>query len=167
MTIRLWELGFDEHTGSEATRGVTNWFQRWSTRACRSLNLPANGTPTYVAVLETDGPGIHAHLLFHIRPENRARFEAALHRRLRFQCGVPELPERSLDVRDAHNPEGLKLYLCKNMDPRFARAWGIRTTPGGRIHGRRSWSSMSLGPKRWKAQKAAYRRQASATNARR
>lgn len=97
------------------------------------------------------------HWMLHIRPENLEWFKQSLTARVKRQFGVDQLPEGTIDVRTAYNPEGLKLYLTKTLEPRYARAWGIKTAPSGYINGRKIWTSLNLGPAHWMPRRDAYR----------
>lgn len=157
VTIRLWQLGSDEWTVAEHARAIrSDWFARWSQRSAKRGKYPANGTPTHTGVIETDG-GIHMHWMLHIRPENLEWFEQSLKARIKRQFGVDELPDDIIMIKTAHNPDGLKLYFAKTVEPRYAKAWGIRPAPSGYINGRKVWTSLNLGPAQWMPLREAYR----------
>jgi len=157
VTVRLWQLGCDEWTAAKHTRAIrSDWFARWSRRDAKGGIFPKNGAPTHTGVIEADG-GVHMHWMLHIRPENIDWFKQSLSARLKRQFKLTELPEGALDIRSAPNPEGLKLYFAKSVEPRYGRAWGIRPGGGGYVNGRRVWTSLNLGPAHWMPRRDAYR----------
>ena len=164
VTIRFWQLGSTAESIEKDFRTLkSEWFQRWSSRAtirAGKPHLPSNGKPTYSHVHENPAGRPHTHWMVHIKPENMKRFQQSLELRLRRQFGVEALPAGVLDIRPITNAEGLKKYMTKTLDPKFAAMWGIRHEDGGDIRGRRADSSRNLGPSTWMPLKRAYRQRA-------
>lgn len=158
VTINFWQLGGVASTifhDFADLRGL--WFQRWSTYRPRGNGVQRNGPPTYAYVHEAPNGQAHTHWLVHVKPENRAQFEAALRRWLEKRFRPSEWPADALHIQDAENPEGVKLYMAKGLEKRFAMLWNIKPTDCGVVWHRRADTSRNIGPAVWRPLKAAYK----------
>jgi len=155
VTIHMGQLGSSVDTVFHDFAELREWFRRWSGNTPK--RHPRNGTPPYAYVHENENGLPHTHWMVHVHPLNWARFEAELTRWLMKFFNIKKLPAGAVQVKEAYNPEGLKLYMAKNLDPYFAELWNIEWEEGGPIAFRRADVSRNLGPKFWKRQKAAYK----------
>lgn len=159
VTINLWQLGIEPETAYRAFRELRdNRFQRWSTYTPAGAAHPRNGPPTYVWVIEAPGTLPHVHWMLHVAPGAAAGFAAALTRWLQRLAGRKSLPEGIIDLKPATNPEGLKLYFAKAIEPRLGLLWNIQTVASGIVFERRAGTSRNLGPAEWRPRKVAWLR---------
>lgn len=161
VTIRNWQLGSTPDSIFRDFADLrTDWFGDWSHRPKTRKKievLPANGTPTWAYVHEDmNGESPHTHWLVHIKPENEKRFKEALIKRLKSQYEEVELPPGFLRITDIYNAEGVKLYLVKGLQKRYADRWNINIKDCGRIFYRRADCSRNIGPSIWQPLKWEY-----------
>ncbi len=156
VTINMGQLGSTPETIFHNFADLrARWFCRWSRNTPKSH--PQNGPPTYLYVHENESGLPHTHWLVHIHPLNRPRFLAKLLLWLKSYFGLKTIPPGVVDVRDAYNPEGAKLYMVKNLERRYAAFCRIEATEGGPIARRRADTSRNLGPSVWKPNYWAYK----------
>lgn len=167
LTLRLWELGSTPETVTSDFSEIRQWFRRWSERASTRKGhqvYPSNGTATHIYAIESTsglsaGDFPHVHWVIHLKDVNEERFMKALKVRLAKQFNVlSDIPNDVIHWEKVTNPEGIKLYLVKAIDPLYADLWNIDHTDGGYVRGRRADASRNLGPRVWKPLKAEYKK---------
>lgn len=161
VVINFWQLDEDADTIFRAFADLREkWFAAWSRtkpRLGRYAGQKRNGTPTYAYVHEATKDLPHTHWMVHVQPGNELEFQCKLTNWLKKRYDLKELPPGALHISKVWNPEGLKLYLAKGLDPHFAAMWRIRSEDTGRIAFRRADVSRNLGPQYWRENKARYR----------
>lgn len=159
VTVSLWQLGLGPEDASQFFQEVRErHFQRWSGYTPRGEIEPRNGKPTYAWVIEAPRGRAHVHWMLHVRPGQEHVFEHVLERWIMRRMKIATVPAGIIEIIPIDNPEGLKLYFAKGLDPHLARLWRIRPVESGLVHGRRAGTSRNLGPAEWQPRKAIYQR---------
>lgn len=159
VTVSLWRLGLGSEDASRFFRDIRErHFHRWSGYKPRGGAAPRNGPPTYAWVIEAPRALVHVHWMLHVQPGQESAFAAVLERWVQRRMGTAHVPDGVIKITQIDNPEGLKLYFAKGLDPHLARLWRIRPVESGLVHGRRAGTSRNLGPAEWRPRKAAYQR---------
>lgn len=134
-------------------------FVRWSTYSPRGGSEARNGKPADTWQIEAPGGRHHVHWMLHIKPTNRKDFEKKLIKWVKAMAGKKTdeaIPDDAVYVSDLPNPEGMKLYMGKGIDPFYARMFGINPVDCGTVYGVRGGTARSLGPSVWRPLKRAY-----------
>jgi hypothetical protein len=134
-----------------------SYFNKWTTRPCQGAG-PA-WVPTYTYVFENerdneafdlialDAPhNVHVHWLAHVPAVRLHDFKMRLSGWLDAISGSFN-PAGAIDVRPVNNEKGLRPYGLKGTDKAWAAHFGVEHAPQGLIIGRRSGTSINLGPK--------------------
>jgi hypothetical protein len=95
--------------------------------------------------------------MLYIAPAQQHKFRDALDKWLMHLLNRKQMPKGAVDVRPAYNPEGLKLYLAKGIDPALGKQRNIHPVPSGMVSKRRSGTSRNLGPAEWRPRKALWK----------
>lgn len=165
VTINFWQLGASPKEAYDSFRRLRDThFQRWSLYKPKGARGPRNGPPTYIWAIEAPDQRPHLHWLLHIASGNRALFQAALNRWLMRIHRTDRVPARAVHICPAHNPEGLKLYLAKGIDPALGKLWNISPVQAGMVSKRRAGTSRNLGPAEWRTRKAGWLRHRRSNN---
>lgn len=134
-------------------------FGRWSSYKPKATGAPKNGAPVDTWVIEAPNDRYHVHWMLNVDPRNRTEFEVKLEKWVKEMAQIDcleVLPAGALHITDVYNPEGLKLYMAKGIDPFYAPLFKINPVPGGVVIGRRAGTARALGPAVWKPLKRAY-----------
>lgn len=123
-------------------------FQRFLKHFARVLRRCHRGkacVPYYVWTLENALTlGVHVHWLVHIPRGWESDFNRLV---ASWFCGVESgSTSGEIDVTSAYHPAGAARYILKGMSPADAGLYGIRHVSQGRVRGKRSGFSRSLGP---------------------
>ncbi len=158
VTINFWQLNVSPSNAYETFQRLRDaHFQRWSMYRPVGIGEARNGPPTYAWAIEAPRQLAHLHWMLHIAPTQKHNFRVALDRWLMHLLRWEQMPEGVVDVRPAYNPEGLKLYLAKGIDPALGKHWNINPVPSGIVSKRRSGTSRNLGPAEWRHRKALWK----------
>jgi hypothetical protein len=136
--------------GVTEEREICGILEKIRRRYCRWAKEPGKKkralpfTGTMIWVLENTGH-VAAHLMLHV-PESRLTFfENEVAAWVAKYTGQP-LASTALDIRPIYNPHGLRKYMLKGLDPIYGNLYRVRTTPQGRILGKRMGYTKNLGP---------------------
>lgn len=123
-------------------------FGPWWRRPPRRSGITKRGPAAFYWVIEADG-GLHVHRVLHMPSTRLADFKRRLPTWLAALGGRHAVDgDGLLDVGVVYNAYGLRKYLLKGTDPAYAAFCNdaIRHKPQGRVIGKRSGFSRSLGP---------------------
>lgn len=156
ITISFTDLGLTEEAASGFFSGVRNSFaRRWKRE--REVKGRPIGTLDDVHAHENPAGGPrHVHWLMH-RPRGmgRAEFERELTRRIQRRAGLDDLGT-ALHFQHGDKVKGpgtLAKYILKGTDAAYGGYFHMRTEPMGRVSGRRTGTSRTLGKAAQKAAK--------------
>jgi hypothetical protein len=134
VTINFSLLGLSFETASERFGALrNNYFCPWYRRA-GPKNMPPEQA-AFVWVIENTGHTA-AHWLVYIPAARLEEFAAKLAKWLAKVTGAP-IVDGVIDIKDAYNPYGARLYMLKGIDPACASRYAINPVPQGLIKGKR------------------------------
>jgi hypothetical protein len=124
---------------------IARHFAPWWRRPPRKLRLEPVGMYAYAWVIEAAGGHTAAHWALHL-PDNR--LDDFLTRLPDWLASVTggNFDGQAIHHGSAYNPNGLRLYMLKGVDPTYAAFCKIEHRPQGEVVGKRSGFSRSLGP---------------------
>lgn len=158
VTINFWQFGVSPENAYETFKQLRDGhFQRWSAYKPVGFNFARNGPPTYSWAMEAPNQLVHLHWMLHIANAQKHAFRVALNKWLKHLLRTDAIPDGAIDIRPAHNPEGLKLYLAKGIDPALGKQWNIKPIQSGMVATRRSGTSRNLGPGEWRPRKSLWK----------
>lgn len=120
-------------------------FQRWADYKPRGISEARNGPPTFIWSIENSNGVINIHWLVYISPKFRKEFDIKIIKWVKSIMGPIDDTECVVDIKDAYNPEGAKLYMMKGLEPVYAKAWKIRHKYQGLVIGKRCGTSINIG----------------------
>lgn len=133
-----------------------NHFDKWARR-------PRQGTgttfvPAYAYVFENSRNGrsfetlepgdphnMHVHWVLHLPPDRAHEFKMKLFEWLDGFCKTPS-EARAIQIDDIYEPKGLRRYVLTGTDERWAARYGASHESQGLVVGRRTGTTMNLGP---------------------
>jgi hypothetical protein len=146
VTINFSHTDCGEREAAAAFRKLREgYFTPWLRRPPVDYNGPV-AAPAFIWVFENPDGHVNVHWMLHIPAGRLAAFRERLPKWLEKATGGVKCATSALDVKPIRNVFGLRLYMLKGMEEKYAHLYGVDHIPQGKVYGKRMGYSKSLGP---------------------
>lgn len=157
VTINFSLTDIDPATATTAFAKLRrNYFDKWARRPRRGAGTAF--APAYAYVFENSRDGrpfetvasgephnVHVHWVLHLPADRVYEFKMKMFEWLDGFCKVPS-EARAVRIDEVYEPKGLRRYVLTGTDDRWAARYGAQHESQGLVIGRRTGTTVNLGP---------------------